>query len=71
MLNSVPVTITGGPSAIEIKAVPKHKKNAEIGEKKTIYSSNILIEQEDAQSFEDNEEVSLSYYLHLLLINQL
>ncbi|KJA27129.1 hypothetical protein HYPSUDRAFT_132070 [Hypholoma sublateritium FD-334 SS-4] len=56
---TVPVTITGGPSAIEVKAVPKHKKNAEIGEKKTVYSSNILIEQEDAQSFEDNEELTL------------
>ncbi|KAG6898290.1 hypothetical protein C0992_000735 [Termitomyces sp. T32_za158] len=57
--NSVPVTIKGGPASPEIKAVPKHKKNAEIGEKKTVYSSSILVEQEDAQSFEDQEEVTL------------
>ncbi|KAH0583669.1 hypothetical protein H2248_009283 [Termitomyces sp. 'cryptogamus'] len=57
--NSVPVIIKGGPASPEIKAVPKHKKNAEIGEKKTVYSSSILVEQEDAQSFEDQEEVTL------------
>lgn len=41
--------------------VPKHKKNSDVGEKKTVYSSSILIEQEDAQSFdyEANEEVTL------------
>jgi len=41
--------------------IPKHKKNAEVGEKKTVYSSLIIIEQEDAASFdcEANEEVRL------------
>ncbi|KAF9473776.1 glutamate-tRNA ligase [Pholiota conissans] len=57
--NVVSVAITGGPASIEVKPVPKHKKNADIGEKKTVYSSNILLEQEDAQSFEDSEEVTL------------
>jgi glutamyl-tRNA synthetase len=42
-----------------VKTLPKHKKNAEIGEKKTVYTSEIIIEQEDAVSFEDNEEVCL------------
>lgn len=37
--------------------MPKHKKNPDIGEKKTVFTSRILIEQEDAVSFEDNEEV--------------
>ena len=55
--NSVPVTIVGGPAQPEVKTFPKHKKNAEIGEKKTVFSSNILDEQEDALSFDDNEEV--------------
>ena len=53
---SVPVTIVGGPAKPEVKTLPKHKKNPEIGEKKTIFSSNILVEQEDALSFEDQEE---------------
>ncbi|KAI0318828.1 glutamate-tRNA ligase [Amylostereum chailletii] len=55
----VPVTIQGGPVGNEIKNLPKHKKNPDVGEKKTIYSSSILVEQEDALTFEDNEEVTL------------
>ncbi|KAJ3797214.1 glutamate-tRNA ligase [Lentinula aff. detonsa] len=55
----VPVTIKGGPTAIEVKNLPKHKKNPDVGEKKTVYSSTILIDQEDAKSFEDQEEVTL------------
>jgi hypothetical protein len=55
--NRVSVTIKGGPSAVEIKTLPKHKKNPDIGEKKTVFSSNILVEQEDALSFDDQEEV--------------
>ncbi|KZP21171.1 glutamate-tRNA ligase [Athelia psychrophila] len=55
----VPVTIHGGPATPEVKTLPKHKKNSEIGEKKTVFSSTILIEQEDAVSFEDGEEVTL------------
>jgi len=54
---SVLVTIKGGPSAPEIKTLPRHKKNPEVGEKKTVYTSTILLEQEDAASFEDQEEV--------------
>ena len=42
-----------------MKTLPKHKKNPDVGEKKTVYSSSILIEQEDALSFEDNEEVRI------------
>lgn len=52
------MTITGGPSAPEVKTLPKHKKNPEVGEKKTVFSSTILVEQEDALSFEDQEEVN-------------
>ena len=43
---------------MEVKSVPKHKKNPAVGEKKTVYTSQILIEQEDALSFGDQEEVS-------------
>jgi len=38
--------------------LPKHKKNPEVGEKKTVYTSTILLEHEDAASFEDQEEVN-------------
>jgi len=54
----VPVTVIGGPTSEVVKTLPKHKKNPDVGDKKTIYSSSLWIEQEDALSFEDNEEVS-------------
>lgn len=57
VLSSVKVTVNGGPSEPEVKTLPKHKKNPEVGEKKTVFSSNILVEQEDALSFDNNEEV--------------
>lgn len=60
---SVTVTIKSGPSTPEIKTLPKHKKNPEVGEKKTVYTSAIFLEQEDAASFENQEEVN---QLHLL-----
>ena len=53
----MPVTINGGPPEAEVKKLPKHKKNPEVGEKGTVFSSNVLLEQEDAVSLEDNEEV--------------
>jgi glutamyl-tRNA synthetase len=56
--HSVWVTLNGGPTTPEVKLLPKHKKNAEAGEKKTVYGSTIIIEQQDAVSFEDQEEVS-------------
>ncbi|KIY73190.1 glutamate-tRNA ligase [Cylindrobasidium torrendii FP15055 ss-10] len=57
--DKVPVTISGGPSGAETKTLPKHKKNPDVGEKKTVYSSNIWVDQEDAKSFDDQEEVTL------------
>ncbi|KAI0807854.1 glutamate-tRNA ligase [Fomes fomentarius] len=57
--NLVPVTIKGGPAEIEVKSLPKHKKNPEVGEKNTVYSSQIYLEQEDALSFDDQEEITL------------
>ncbi|KAI0029739.1 glutamate-tRNA ligase [Vararia minispora EC-137] len=56
---SVPVAINSGPTEAEVKAMPKHKKNPDVGEKQTVYSSSIIIEQDDALSFEDNEEITL------------
>jgi hypothetical protein len=52
------VTIKGGPTYPEVKSLPKHKKNPDVGEKMTVYTSLILLEQEDALSFDDEEEAS-------------
>lgn len=54
----VNVTVEGRDSeAVEVQDKPLHKKNPEVGTKKLIYASSLIIEQEDAASFGDNEEV--------------
>ncbi|KAK9451992.1 tRNA synthetases class I, catalytic domain-containing protein [Limtongia smithiae] len=55
----VKVTIAGGPVETFSEDKPRHKKNADVGLKKVLYSSEIYIDQEDAQTFADNEEVTL------------
>ena len=57
----VTVKLNGAPPTPEVKAMPLHKKNADVGEKQTVYSDTILIEQEDAASFADNEEVKSEF----------
>lgn len=47
-----------------VKTLPRHKKNPDVGTKETVYWNEILIEQEDAQSFADNEEVSSDANAH-------
>jgi hypothetical protein len=42
----------------EVVNKPLHKKNPDVGEKPMVFSSKLLMEQEDAASFGDNEEVS-------------
>lgn len=54
------VTVNGGPSSAEIKSLPLHKKNPDVGTKKTVYADTVLLEQEDAKSFALNEEVSVN-----------
>jgi glutamyl-tRNA synthetase len=44
---------------------PLHKKNPDVGTKKQVYSSKLILEQEDAASFGDNEEVR--YLVHIVL----
>ncbi|KAJ7699890.1 hypothetical protein B0H17DRAFT_1157952 [Mycena rosella] len=52
----VSLTVFGGPTEPYFKLLPKHKKNPVVGEKTTVYSSSIIMEQMDAASFEDGEE---------------
>lgn len=63
----VPVKIIGGEGKpdgkVEIKDLPKHKKNEAVGTKKTYYSETIYVEQADAASFAQDEEVSLDFFL--------
>ena len=50
----------------EVRSNPLHKKNPEVGEKRQVYSSKLLMEQEDAVSFGDSEEVR-SMIIQILL----
>ncbi|KAJ1951480.1 glutamate--tRNA ligase [Linderina macrospora] len=55
----VPATVVGGPDAPYVKQMLKHKKNAELGTKPTVFSSQLFIEQADAASFAEGEELTL------------
>ncbi|KAK9456992.1 tRNA synthetases class I, catalytic domain-containing protein [Dipodascopsis uninucleata] len=57
--NVVPVTLSNGPAEPYSEEKPKHKKNSAIGTKKVLYSSHIYVDQEDAQTFKDDEELTL------------
>ncbi|KAI8150381.1 tRNA synthetases class I, catalytic domain-containing protein [Fennellomyces sp. T-0311] len=51
--------VQGAPATPEVKDTLKHKKNPDIGTKKTTYSSKIVLDQEDAKSLEVGEEITL------------
>lgn len=55
----VPVKVEGRDTDAEtVEKRPLHKKNPEVGEKDLVFSSNLIIEQEDAKSFGENEEIT-------------
>ena len=55
----VTATIKGARAAPYSEEKPKHGKNPELGMKKVVFSQTILIEQEDAQGFAEDEEITL------------
>lgn len=55
----VPTAVHGGPAQPVIEEQAKHKKNPDVGLKKVYYSAEILIDQVDAQSFKEGEEITL------------
>ena len=48
-----------GIAGLETVAKPKHGKNSELGTKKVLYDTTIVLEQVDAQSFSADEEITL------------
>ncbi|KAI6045554.1 tRNA synthetases class I, catalytic domain-containing protein [Pisolithus marmoratus] len=58
-IRSVPVVVNGAPESPEVAQLPLHKKDPTVGQKNVVYTKTILMEQEDAASFEDNEEITL------------
>ena len=57
--NAVTAKVKGARLAPYTEDKPKHIKNLDIGTKKVAYSDEILIEQEDAQNFSQDEEITL------------
>ena len=58
--HSVPVELVAGkdvPTAPHCKDIPCHKKNPSLGNKQVYYSNKFFIEQEDARTFKQDEEV--------------
>lgn len=56
--NAVPVKLSNGPAEPYTEDKPKHKKNAEVGTKKVIFAKDVLVDQADAQSFAEGEEIT-------------
>ncbi|KAI9824617.1 MAG: hypothetical protein M1832_001707 [Thelocarpon impressellum] len=59
--NAVEATIQGprAPAAPYAAEKPKHGKNAGLGMKRVVFASTILIDQDDARTFEEGEEITL------------
>ena len=55
----MPATINGAPSGLEVKALPRHKKNPDVGTKTTTYSPTIFIEPDYSLSFYAKENITL------------
>ncbi|ORY03313.1 glutamyl-tRNA synthetase-like protein [Clohesyomyces aquaticus] len=55
----VPVTVIGAREGVITEDRDKHAKYTNLGKKKVVFSSNILLEQADAASFERDEEITL------------
>lgn len=46
-------------SAPSVQTKPKHDKNPDVGTKKVVFSEDIILEQEDAKTFKQDEEITL------------
>ena len=57
--SAVKVKILNGPAKPYSEDKPCHGKNPDLGKKQVGYSQNILVEQADAQSFAQDEEITL------------
>ncbi|KAF2742212.1 glutamyl-tRNA synthetase [Sporormia fimetaria CBS 119925] len=55
----VPVKVIGAREGVHSEMKDKHAKYTNLGQKKVIYSSEIFLEQEDAASFAQDEEITL------------
>ena len=54
------MTLLDGPSKPEEKDVPKHKKNPDLGMKKTVFGKTVYLDADDASGLQDGEEVFIA-----------
>lgn len=66
----VEATIKGATEATYSEERSKHNKNLSLGFKKVIFSKTIMLEQEDALSFDDNEEITLMNWGNAIVRNK-
>ncbi|CAK3940971.1 glutamate--tRNA ligase, cytoplasmic [Lecanosticta acicola] len=57
--DKVTCSVTGAPEAPRTEEKDVHAKNTELGKKKVVYSKTIILDQADAQSFAEDEEITL------------
>lgn len=57
--DAVTAKIIGGPATPTSEEKPKHAKIASLGEKTVYYGPQVLLDQADAASFKDGEEITL------------
>ena len=57
--HAVTCTVKGARLQPQVEERPKHPKNPELGMKKVVFAPTILIDQDDAQSFAVDEEITL------------
>lgn len=55
----VSVTLTNSPAEPNMKSVPRHKKNPDLGNKVVTYQNRIFIDLADAKDLKENEEITL------------
>ncbi|KAF8538146.1 tRNA synthetases class I, catalytic domain-containing protein [Trichophaea hybrida] len=51
--------LVGGPEPSVTENKPKHQKNPDVGTKKVVMGSTVLLEQADARTFKEGEEITL------------
>ncbi|KAF1969731.1 glutamyl-tRNA synthetase [Bimuria novae-zelandiae CBS 107.79] len=65
----VPVTVAGAREGVHTEEKDKHAKYTNLGKKKVVFSKDVFIEQEDAQSFAKDEEITLMNWGNAIVRN--
>ncbi|KAJ1978995.1 glutamate--tRNA ligase [Dimargaris xerosporica] len=61
------VNVLGGPELPESKQIAKHKKNPEVGTKQIFLSNTLYLDQADASTLEEGEEITMMDWGNMLV----